>query len=178
MALWAVITASTAVPLAPSCQPARAQFGQGILDGTIFNGALTAAKALRSYYRDNQQLPRDPNAQDKVLVAAYQNINGCPPDPTMPITTVGTYRVLANLRIATVETIRDAPIEQWRQYPPDNWIAPANSIVMMTDGNNQFIVWCAALNGVPMKDANNRCLIIYDKLKPMDDNEKPAQNFS
>jgi len=147
-------------------QPVRAQFGQGIFDQSVINSALRCVDALRSYYTVHKTLPQQISDQDQALNQIYQQAFGSPPDPSVQITTNGAYRVLGNLRLCTDQTIRNAPMAQWRKNPPDNWTAPANSIVILVDGGSQYLIWCAAINGVPMRDQNQNAILLSGDFNP------------
>jgi hypothetical protein len=139
---------------------------QGLVEGQIVNTGLRTADALRSYYARYKVFPQSTSDLDEALRQIYTQVFGMSPDPNMQITSEGPFRVLGNLRIRMDDTIRNAPIAQWKENPPDNWNAPANSIVILVDGGSQYIVWCAAINGVPIRDQNKYCILFYADLNP------------
>ncbi len=146
--------------------PVNCQYGQGILSGEVYATAKTSAEAMRAWYKKNGSFPRTPSDIDSALRFVYTRVLGSPASPTQQIAYSGTKHSLGSLIMAYDPTIRNAPIDQWRIDPPETWNAPANSTVILTDGESQFLIWSSVLNGVPMRDSDNRCMLIYDNLSP------------
>jgi hypothetical protein len=146
--------------------PASAQFGQDLLSGSVFSTALRSGDAMRRWYQQHGTFPTSDTDVDNALRYVYSQITGSPVEPDKRIVYTGNVHCIGNLRLCMDPTVRDAPIEQWRNTPPESWHAPANSIVILTDGGNQFLIWVSVINGVPLRDADNRCMFIYDKLTP------------
>ncbi len=147
----------------------RAQNPQGFTDSLVWNNAQRAADVLRCYYSKYKTFPQTIQDQDKALLLIYMKLAGSRPDSSQPISSESEFRVLSNLRIATNAIIRNAPLQQWRKVPPENWRAPAGSIVILTDGQSQFLIWCASANSVPIRDSNNLCMFIAENMEPQDE---------
>jgi hypothetical protein len=151
---------------APSLQ---AQNPQGFIDSIVWSNAQRVADVMRGYHKKNKKFPQNIVEQDRALIQIYKEVAGSSPDSGQQITSDGEYRALGNLRIATNAIIRNAPLQQWRRMPPENWRAPAGSIVVITDGQSQFLIWCASANSVPIRDSNNLCMFIFDNLEPAEE---------
>lgn len=162
-----LLAASCAILFATgSPPPAICQYGQGILSGQVYATARTAGDALRTWHKQHGAFPNTPAGIDSALRFVYAKVLGSPPEPRQQITYTGTKHSLGNLVMAYDPTIRNAPIAQWKINPPEAWSAPANSTVILTDGADQFLIWSSVLNGVPMRDSDNKCIFIYDNLSP------------
>ncbi|MDR3614107.1 MAG: hypothetical protein P4L53_11140 [Candidatus Obscuribacterales bacterium] len=166
-AITVIVQCATIIYSTCCLQPALAQYGQGFLSGIYQSGAKSAADAMRNYYKEHRQLPRSTTELDDVLCNVYAEINGGPPNLiATPITTYNDYRVLGSLMIKYDPTVANAPVELWRKNPPENWMVPGGKIVILSDGNSEFINWCATINGAPMLDENNHCIFTVGSLAP------------
>jgi hypothetical protein len=137
-----------------------AQFG-----GTQPEQMQMAARILKNYCKEKGHLPYSQEEMDDVLIRMYTQINGNPPDFTNPNmagkpATQGPWRILDNVRIKLDGGARNAPISQWRRNPPDNWIVPWPSIVIVTDGQEDFYIWSSGTGTTPIVDASNQAIII------------------
>lgn len=147
---------------------ARAQFG-----GTQPAQMQMAARILKSYCKEKGHLPYSQAEMDDVLVRIYTQINGNPPDFNSPNmadkpATQGPWRILDNVRIKLDGTARNAPIAQWRRNPPDDWIVSGPSIVIVTDGQEDFYIWSSGTGTTPIVDASNQAIIISGKCEHSD----------
>ena len=139
---------------ASSAAPAPAQYGQGFLDGTLASSAVRAVDAMREWHQAHGSLPSSDADLRALLLSIYQRISGT--SPSQPMTYEGNSRVLGTIRLTLDPTIRNAPIAVWKTNPPENWMQPANSTNILIDGEHQYVIWTAELNGAPMRDANKK----------------------
>jgi hypothetical protein len=121
-----------------------------------------AARVLRGYYQSKGSFPRSELDIDPLLIRIYERVSGNKADPLWQPKQDGPFRTFKNIRLAFDETIRDAPLVQWRRQPPGSWSAPDGDIVILEDGNDQFVIWAAGVGGHPVT-ADGQAIIVAGK---------------
>ncbi len=79
-----------------------------------------------------------------------------------------------NLAAGAMRTYRKThetfPAFNGQYKPPSSWNAPAHTIVVFSDGQNQFAAWVAGQDGKPIDDPTSHVpLIIYETIDPQAD---------
>jgi hypothetical protein len=125
----------------------------------------TVAGIMRQYYKSNGRMPQFESEMDKALLEIHNRLNINPADTTkMFAKSEGAYRVFGNVRMCLENSINNANAMNWRNIkPPENWSAPAYNIVVLSDGNDKFLIWVAGVDGRPLRDSSNRTLIVYEQ---------------
>lgn len=155
--------------------PLKAQYGQGFESAELASTARRAADAMRQWHKKHGSFPSLDQDINKALKFVFEKTSGSSLNPNTQITYAGSVHVLENLRMSVDASIKNAPIEEWKRTPPASWNAPANSTVILTDGDDQFLIWSSIQSGGPMLDSNNRCLFIYQNLAPAPSEESDEQ---
>lgn len=144
----------------PGC---LAQMPMGINEAPLFTQMQQIAGALRSYYGQSGTFPQQPQDEDKMLNYIYGTVFGGSAKE-QDFHQNGRYRVLGSMWTDCDQTIRDIPVDMWRKRPPENWSAPANTIVILTDGESRYMIWAASLNGTPIMNSDQQTIIFSAKL--------------
>lgn len=168
-----VIGAGTAVLSSfTNCPCAHAQFAE-----TLAPRIKDAANGMRSYYdRHNKTFPTGGQEMDDLVKHLYGeiNVNPAPPNTQVEYTSRGYVRFV-NVCVAYDPGIANAPIEQWRKYPPSNWQGEPNDVMVLEDGDNTFLVWAVGLDAKPLREESGekQAMIVYEKLpKPVRDDDE------
>ena len=162
-----IIRYATIFLLAFCVRPAIAQFGQGLLSGTYQAGGSTMVEVLRQYYKDHQHMPQNMDEIDDVLCKSYEAIGGCKVNLlNTPIESWNAYRILGSMAMKYDPSIINAPLDIYATHPPENWMLPGGKIVVLSDGNNGYLIWYATLSGGPMMDDNNHYMMRAGNFAP------------
>ncbi|MFN8554027.1 MAG: hypothetical protein U0103_21335 [Candidatus Obscuribacterales bacterium] len=77
------------------------------------------------------------------------------------------FRTYYQFAIAVDPSIRSLPIINGQYKPPNSWVAPTHTVVIFSDGQNQFAAWVAGQDGKPINDPTTHVpLIIYETIDP------------
>jgi hypothetical protein len=147
--------------------PARAQYGPGLGQGDLLRQAKEAAAFMRNYRKSHDHLPQLTSEIDDALLQIYKAVNISSPDSTVTVQSSNNLRTYYNLAMAVDPSIQGLSIVNGQVRPPDSWNAPPNTLVILTDGQDQFVIWIAGLNYKPMLDpTSNQPMIIRQDLAP------------
>ncbi len=150
--------------------PCHAQMGVGQSD--LIRQVREAAAAMRQYRKTHDSFPQLQPDLDDALMAVFKHVSMTPADTRLVPQSVNTFRTYYQFAIAYDPSIRSLPVINGQIKVPSSWIAPANSVVLLSDGENQFAAWVAGFDGKPINDpTTNIPLIIYETIDP-----NPAPN--
>ncbi len=132
-----------------------------------------AAGAMRTYRQTHERFPQLQPELDDALHAMFKAVSFTPANTEIVPQSQGIFRTYYQFAIAVDPSIRSLPVINGQYKPPANWVAPANTVVIFSDGNNQFAAWVAGQDGKPILDPTTHVpLIIYETIDPQA--EKPA----
>jgi len=127
----------------------------------------TRRQRLRHYRKTHDHLPRLQPEIDDALLMVFKRVSNVPANTTVVPQSVGTYRVYYNLRMKFDQSIRAIPYINGQIQFPGSWTAPAGNVVIVTDGENQFMIWRAGMDGHPSLDPEtNTPLVINETVDP------------
>jgi hypothetical protein len=148
---------------------AQAQFngGMGLGQFDLIRQVRQSAEALRQYRQSHDHFPRQQAELDEALLTVFKQVAIARPNTTVFPQSNNIFRTYAQFAIAYDPTIHLIPVING-QIQIDNawtstWSMPVNTIVMVTDGNNQFVVWAAGADGKPLQDPNTNTPMIIDE---------------
>lgn len=161
------------IVLAFPTPPCQAQGGMALGQQDLIRQVREAAAAMRQYRLTHDHFPQLQPELDDALMTVFKRVSLTPGDTTIVPQSRNTYRTYYQFAIAMDPSIRSLPLVNGQVVKfPDSWNAPAGSIVLLSDGQNQFAAWAAGQYGTPINDpTTNIPLIIYETVDP-----KPASD--
>lgn len=147
----------------PACGAANAQVPQGFGQGQVLDNMKAASASMKAFYKEHGNMPSSQADFDSLLKGLYsEELSGS----RIQASTDGAYRVLGDYRITLDRTVANMDPEIWRKNPPERFNGmPANTVIILSDGEKTYAIWGAAFSGNPILDSNNRALIIYKKME-------------
>jgi len=149
-----------------SCQ---AQVSDGLLGGDeeLIRQLNLAAGAMRSYRNTHERFPQLQPELDDALHAMFKAVSFTPANTEIVPQSRGIFRTYYQFAIAVDPSIRSLPIINGQYKPPNSWVAPTHTVVIFSDGQNQFAAWVAGQDGKPINDPTTHVpLIIYETIDP------------
>lgn len=149
-----------------SCQ---AQVSDGLLGGDeeLIRQLNLAAGAMRSYRKTHERFPQLQPELDDALHAMFKAVSFTPANTEIVPQSRGIFRTYYQFAIAVDPSIRSLPIINGQYKPPNSWVAPTHTVVIFSDGQNQFAAWVAGQDGKPINDPTTHVpLIIYETIDP------------
>lgn len=126
-----------------------------------------AAGAMRTYRKTHDTFPALQPDLDDALKAMFKAVSFTPANTAIVPQSLGNFRTYYQFAIAVDPSIRSLPIINGQYKPPSSWNAPAHTIVVFSDGQNQFAAWVAGQDGKPIDDPTSHVpLIIYETIDP------------
>ncbi len=127
-----------------------------------------AAAAMRQYRLTHDHFPQLQPELDDTLMTVFKRVSMTPGNTTIVPQSRNNYRIYYQFAIAMDPSIRSLPLVNGQVVKfPNSWNAPAGSIVLLSDGQNQFVAWAAGQDGTPISDpTTNIPLIIYETIDP------------
>lgn len=172
--------------LAPLCvgfnsscvQPCQAQvssFG----DEELIRQLNLAAGAMRTYRKTHDRFPQLQPELDDALHAMFKAVSFTPANTEIVVQSNGIFRTFYQFAIAVDPSIRSLPIINGQYKPPSNWVAPVHTVVVFSDGQNQFAAWVAGIDGKPIPDPTTHVpLIIYETIDPDSENKTSSAGLN
>ena len=143
---------------------AISQTPQGLTDGDLVMRMKDAARQMSSFFKENEHVPSSVQEIDALLHQLEEDEK-----PNKQPEQFGTYRRLGFTCVALDKSIKDIPIESWRQAPPNKLnFMPACTVVILTDGENTCLIWGASISGNPILDSENKAILIYRKFEAVE----------
>ena len=112
----------------------------------------------------NQLVPNNPYVSDKLLLSqgldadpVYASSSDIPdsytdydkvPYPVPSDQAANLHRIVLNID----QSLTELDLQQDQDSAPDEWTAPAGSIVVISNQQNLYVVWGAGRDGRPLKD--------------------------
>ncbi|MBS1954261.1 MAG: hypothetical protein JST89_08745 [Cyanobacteria bacterium SZAS-4] len=126
-----------------------------------------AAGAMRTYRKTHANFPQLQPDLDDALKSMFKAVSFTPANTEIVPQGRGIYRTYYQFAIAVDPSIRSLPIINGQYKPPNTWNAPPRTIVVYSDGQNQFAAWVAGSDGKPIDDPTTHVpLIIYETIDP------------
>jgi hypothetical protein len=148
----------------PLCQ-AQSMMGFGQED--LIRQVRETAAAMRQYRKDHDRFPELQPELDDTLKTVFKRVSLSQADTTIVPQSRNNFRTYYQFAIAVDPGIRSLTVINGQIKPPNSWNAPPNSIVILSDGQNQFAVWAAGMNGSPINDpTTNVPMIIHETIEP------------
>lgn len=125
-----------------------------------------ASAALREYCKTNGKFRHDEEGMIAVLRYVFPRVYLGPPKSSMYPGHTGQHCTLGNLWIGYDPEINHLEVVEDQIQVPSSWYAPADTIVMLTDGQNSFVVWAADDDGHPVPNPDTKTpLVIRETAK-------------
>ncbi|CAN5393623.1 hypothetical protein BH10CYA1_BH10CYA1_47660 [soil metagenome] len=135
--------------------------------GELIRELNLAAGAMRTYRKTHENFPALQPDLDDALRAMFKAVSFTPADTAIVPQSLGNFRTYYQFAIAMDPSIRSLPVINGQYKPPNSWHAPANTIVIFSDGQNQFAAWVAGQDGKPIDDPTTHVpLIILETIDP------------
>jgi len=164
------IGVSCVFPFCPPCQAQSALLG----DEELIRELNLAAGAMRTYRKNHETFPQLQPDLDDALRAMFKAVSFTPANTEIVPQGRGIFRTYYQFAIAVDPSIRSLPIINGQYKPPNNWVAPPHTIVVFSDGQNQFAAWVAGQDGKPIDDPTTHVpLIIYETIDPQATKDSP-----
>lgn len=146
--------------------PAPCQAQSPLLgDQELIRELNLAAGAVRTYRKTHANFPQLQPDLDDALKAMFKAVSFTAANTEIVPQSRGVYRTYYQFAIAVDPSIRSLPIINGQYKPPNTWNAPPHTIVVYSDGQNQFAAWVAGLDGKPIDDPTTHVpLIIYETI--------------
>jgi hypothetical protein len=126
-----------------------------------------AAGAMRTYRKTHESFPQLQPDLDDSLKAMFKAVSFTPANTEVVPQGRGIFRTYYQFAIAVDPSIRSLPIINGQYKPPDSWVAPPHTVVVFSDGQNQFAAWVAGDDGKPILDPTTHIpLIIKETIDP------------
>lgn len=145
--------------------PSGAQFGGGMGLGQqeIVRQMQDTAKAMTAYRRMHDHYPQMTQEIDDALKFIFGKVSLSPADPFITPQSLNAYRTYYQFAMAYDPSISGLAVVNGQVMVPNYWSAPPNTIVVLVDGGNKYVVWAAATDQKPMLDPNTSApMIIYN----------------
>lgn len=116
-----------------------------------------AAEQLRQFCQDSGHFPCDLQESEQVRseIAALMPANpflfpslSSQESTDEPIRDQDRTRV----EIRTDRHLNEEAVRRYREFPPDDWTAPAGTVVVVTDGNRLAAIWASGADLRPIRD--------------------------
>jgi hypothetical protein len=144
--------------LMPPATQAQLNGGMGLGQQDLIRQVQQTAAFLRYYRLTHSQFPKQIPEIDDLLLNAYKTVGMSQPDSRIIPQSKSVFRTYYQFAYACDPTIRGIPIingqSRLDKAWSGAWICDPNTIVILTDGANQFIVWATATNLKPIEDPN------------------------
>ncbi|HEY9787187.1 MAG TPA: hypothetical protein V6D17_17490 [Candidatus Obscuribacterales bacterium] len=145
----------------------RAEQAVSTADDALVQTALKVADAVVAFKRKTNRFPaswnevavlfpirptRNPYLQDDMLRTQLS---------TQQANTNDRVNELVDIRVFSDVAVSPASIEHFRRFPPKDWKFPAGTITIIHNTENQFVIWCAGFDGLPIREkGKDRILLI------------------
>ena len=107
---------------------------------------------MKEYRCAHDHLPQQINEQDDALKAIFSRVSMTPSDPAITPQSRQNFRFYYQFQISYDPSIMGIPANNGKYVVPQSWSAPPNTIVVMTDGIDTFMVWAANADMKPISD--------------------------
>lgn len=160
---WVSLGFGSSFVLISPCQAQSPLLG----DEELIRELNLAAGAMRTYRKTHASFPQLQPDLDEALKAMFKAVSFTPANTEIVPQGRGIYRTYYQFAIAMDPSIRSLPVINGQYKPPNTWNAPPRTIVVYSDGQNQFAAWVAGLDGKPIDDPTTHVpLIIYETIDP------------
>lgn len=148
------------------CRPAQAQ-AEALGLGELIREVRETVAACRDYRNSHERLPQFSSELDELLFNVFKRVSLTPANTMLTPQSVGNFRVYYQFAVTFDSSIRGLPVINGQLQVPPAWQAPANTIVIFSDGENQFAVWAAGGDGRPILDpTTNVPMVVTQTVDP------------
>lgn len=133
---------------------------------------------IREYASKHDHFPSSVSEIDEFLMQAYKQVNLTVPDSRVQIASNGKYRTFYQFAMAVDPSFKGIPIVNGVPKVPESYVAPASTIVLLSDGQDEMVAWAASETGKPASQDGNSPLFVYEQIEkkePGNSSEKDSK---
>lgn len=138
--------------LAFSSSSQESVIAQGIALGQsdLIRQLRDTGAAMKEYAKTHDHFPNTESEYDDCLRMLFKKVSLTAADTTVVPKSVGRFRCYYQFAIGVDPSFKSVPIVNGVPQIPDNYNAPASTVVIMTDGNDDCVGWVAGNDGRPV----------------------------